>query len=213
MLALSLPALGQGLPFFHAGGELLRSKSMDADSYDSGDWFNRIDWTRTTNHWGMGLPGADKNRDRWPLMRPLLVRRDLVPGPAELKLCSDAFGDFLRVRRSSPLFRLHTAEDVQARLRFLNTGPAQQPGLIVMTLSDVAADRPALGSTWKRIVVLFNSNPGEITFRYPVLAQWTLALHPAQAGGADAVVKQARFDRTQAAITVPGLTTVVFVGE
>ena len=213
LLALSLPALGQGLPFFHAGGELLRSKSMDTDSYDSGDWFNRIDWTRTTNHWGMGLPGADKNRDRWPLMRPLLVRHDLVPGPAELKLCSDAFGDFLRVRRSSPLFRLHTAEDVQARVRFLNTGPAQQPGLIVMTLSDVAADRPALGSTWKRVVVLFNANPGEITFRYPVLAQWTLALHPAQAAGADPVVKQASFNRAQAAITVPGLTTAVFVGE
>jgi pullulanase len=213
LLALSVPALGQGLPFFHAGGELLRSKSMDADSYDSGDWFNRIDWTRTTNHWGMGLPGADKNRDRWPLMKPLLARRDLTPGPAELTLCSDAFADFLRIRHSSPLFRLHTAEDVQARVRFLNTGPSQQPGLIVMTLSDVAGDRPSTGSPWKRIVVLVNSNPGETTFRYPVLAQWTLALHPAQTKGADPVVKQAKFDRTQAAITVPGLTTAVFVGE
>ena len=62
-------------------------------------------------------------------------------------------------------------------------------------------------------MVLFNSNPGEVTFRYPVLAQWTLALHPAQANGTDPVVKQARFERTQAAITVPGLTTAVFVGD
>ncbi len=213
LLALSVPALGQGLPFFHAGGELLRSKSMDADSYDSGDWFNRVDWSMTTNRWGMGLPGADKNRDRWPLMRPLLARTDMTPGRAEIGLSSGAFGDFLRVRRSSPLFRLRTAEDVQARVRFLNTGPAQEPGLIVMTLSDIAGDRPALGSPWKRVVVLFNANPGEVTFRYPVLAQWALALHPAQAGGTDPVVKQARFDRAQAAITVPGLTTAVFVGE
>jgi pullulanase-type alpha-1,6-glucosidase len=213
LLALSVPAMGQGLPFFHAGGELLRTKSMDADSYDSGDWFNRIDWSMTTNHWGMGLPGAEKNRDRWPLMRPLLARTDLAPGRAEIALCSGAFRDFLRVRKSSPLFRLRTAEDVQARVRFLNTGPAQQPGLIVMTLSDVAAGQPALGSPWKRIVVLFNANPGEVTYRYPVLAQWALALHPAQAGGADPVVKQARFDRAQAAITVPGLTTAVFVGD
>ena len=29
-------ALSQGLPFFHAGDELLRSKSLDRDSYDSG---------------------------------------------------------------------------------------------------------------------------------------------------------------------------------
>jgi len=213
LLALAVPALGEGIPFFHAGGELLRTKSMDADSYDSGDWFNRIDWSGRTNHWGMGLPGAEKNRDRWDIMRPLLARRDLAPGADELRLASGAFCDLLRVRRSSGLFRLRTAEDVRSRVRFLNTGPAQQPGLIVMTLSDAAGDLAAQGSPWKRIVVLFNSNPGEVTFRYPVLAQWTLALHPAQAGGADPVVKQARFDRAQAAITVPGLTAAVFVGE
>ena len=213
LLALSVPALGEGTPFFHAGGELLRTKDMEADSYDSGDWFNRVDWSMTTNYWGMGLPNAGKNKDRWNIMRPLLARTDLTPGHAEIALASGAFCDFLRVRASSPLFRLRTAEDVQARVRFLNTGPMQQPGLIVMTLADVAGDRPSLGSKWKRIVVLFNSNPGEVTFRYPVLAQWTLALHPAQAAGTDTIVKQARFDRAQAAITVPGLTTAVFVGE
>jgi pullulanase len=213
LLALSVPALGQGLPFFHAGGELLRTKSMDADSYDSGDWFNRIDWSMTTNHWGMGLPGAEKNRDRWPLMRPLLARADLVPHRAEIALASGAFRDFLRVRTSTPLFRLRTADEVQARVRFLNTGPLQQPGLIVMTLSDAVAGRTALGSAWKHVVVLFNAGPGEVTFRYPGLSQVAFALHPAQAGGADPVVKQARFDRAQGAITVPGLTTAVFVGE
>ncbi len=213
VLALSIPALAQGMPFFHAGGELLRSKSMDTDSYDSGDWFNRVDWSMTTNHWGMGLPGADKNKDRWSMMRPLLARTDLVPRAGEIALASGAFEDFLRVRYSTPLFRLRTLEDVQARVRFMNTGPLQTPGLIVMTLADAAGDRPSLGSPWKRVIVLFNANPNEVTFRYPVLAQWSLALHPAQANGADPVVKQARFDRGQGAITVPGLTTAVFVGD
>ena len=32
----------QGVPFFCAGDELLRSKSFDRDSYASGDWFNAI---------------------------------------------------------------------------------------------------------------------------------------------------------------------------
>jgi len=32
----------QGIPFFHAGDETLRSKSLDRDSYNSGDWFNRL---------------------------------------------------------------------------------------------------------------------------------------------------------------------------
>lgn len=213
MLALSVPALGEGMPFFHAGGELLRSKSMDTDSYDSGDWFNRVDWSMTTNHWGMGLPRADKNRDRWDIMRPLLARSGLAPGHAEIALASGAFCDFLRVRSSTPLFRLRTAEDVQARVRFLNTGPLQQPGLIVMVLSDAAPGLPSLGSKWKRVLVLFNAGPDEVTFRYPALAQLPLALHPAQAAGTDPVVKQARFDRAQGALIVPGLTTAVFVAE
>ena len=39
-MALSTTALGQGVSFWHAGGELLRSTSLDRNSYDSGDWFN-----------------------------------------------------------------------------------------------------------------------------------------------------------------------------
>ncbi len=34
-------ALSQGLPFFHAGDELLRSKSLDRDSYNSGPTLER----------------------------------------------------------------------------------------------------------------------------------------------------------------------------
>ena len=43
-LGLSIVALSQGVPFFMAGDEILRSKSEDRNSYNSGDWFNRIDW-------------------------------------------------------------------------------------------------------------------------------------------------------------------------
>jgi len=37
VLAQWMVALSQGLVFFHAGDELLRSKSLDRDSYDSGE--------------------------------------------------------------------------------------------------------------------------------------------------------------------------------
>lgn len=213
MLALSIPAFSQGLPFFHAGGEILRTKSMDTDSYDAGDWFNRIDWSRTSNLWGMGLPGADKNKDRYSIMRPLLARTDLTPGRAQLDLSFGAFQDFLRVRHSTPLFRLRTADDVQARVRFLNTGPAQIPGLIVMVLSDAVAEKPSLGSPYKRVIVVFNARPEATTFTYPALAQMQLKLHPVQAAGADPVVKQARFEAAKASLVVPALTTAVFVSE
>ena len=36
-LASALVAFSQGVAFFHAGDEILRSKSLDRDSYNSGD--------------------------------------------------------------------------------------------------------------------------------------------------------------------------------
>lgn len=63
-LASAIVALSQGIPFFHAGDEILRSKSLDRDSYNSGDWFNRLDWSYKSNNFGVGLPGAEKNEVR-----------------------------------------------------------------------------------------------------------------------------------------------------
>ena len=54
--------LSQGVPFFHAGEDLLRSKSLDRNSYNSGDWFNKLDFTSASNNWGVGLPPAGDNQ-------------------------------------------------------------------------------------------------------------------------------------------------------
>src|SRR5690606_18778076 len=42
VLGKATTALSQGVAYFHAGVDTLRSKSLDRNSYDSGDWFNRI---------------------------------------------------------------------------------------------------------------------------------------------------------------------------
>lgn len=56
----------QGLPFVHAGDDLLRSKSLDRDSYNSGDWFNGVDWSGNTHKLGVGLPvGASGSGSGW----------------------------------------------------------------------------------------------------------------------------------------------------
>src|SRR4029077_20529142 len=54
-LGADLVLLAQGVPFVQAGQDLLRSKSLDGNSYNSGDWFNRIDWSMQSNNWGVGL--------------------------------------------------------------------------------------------------------------------------------------------------------------
>ncbi len=76
---LSIVALSQGVPFFMAGDEILRSKSADRNSYNSGDWFNRIDWTLKSNNWGVGLPPAQGNQDDWSIIGPALADPNLKP--------------------------------------------------------------------------------------------------------------------------------------
>ena len=73
-LGLALVGLAQGIPFFHAGDDILRSKSFDRNSYNSGDWFNRLDWTYQTNNFAVGLPPEWDNRDDWPIMEALFEK-------------------------------------------------------------------------------------------------------------------------------------------
>ncbi len=53
-LAMALVAFSQGVAFFHAGDEILRSKSLDRDSYNSGHplthlcYFNYLPTQRTS---------------------------------------------------------------------------------------------------------------------------------------------------------------------
>jgi pullulanase len=52
-MALGAIAVSQGIAFFHAGDDLLRSKSLDRDSYNSGDWFNKLLWDKSHNNFGV----------------------------------------------------------------------------------------------------------------------------------------------------------------
>src|SRR5665648_463665 len=60
-VSLATTALSQTPSFWHAGADLLRSKSLNRNSYDSGDWFNVLDFSGQQNGFGRGLPpAADK---------------------------------------------------------------------------------------------------------------------------------------------------------
>ena len=129
-VGLSLAALSQGVPFFHAGSDILRSKSLDRDSYNSGDWFNKLDFTYRSNNFGVGLPPAGPNQSNWDKMQPLLANAALKPAQADIQQSAAVFRDWLKIRKSSPLFRLQTAEQIESVVDFYNTGPDQLPGLV-----------------------------------------------------------------------------------
>ncbi|NTU62021.1 MAG: pullulanase-type alpha-1,6-glucosidase [Chloroflexi bacterium] len=206
-LALDLAMLGQGVPFFHAGDELLRSKSLDRNSYNSGDWFNKLDYTYASNHWAVGLPPAGDNADKWPIIRPLLADEKLKPQPPEIQSALTHFEEMLKIRKSSKLFRLETADQIKQHLSFYNTGPDQQLGLIALRLSNSGDQR--LADSFGEIVVVFNASSIGQTLKVDELKDLPFELHPIQAASNDAAVKNARFD--QGTFTIPARTTVVYV--
>ncbi len=114
-------------------------------------------------------------------MQPLLADSTLAPDQMAIIESGNAFQRLLRMRKSSSLFRLQTAEEVLGRLAFHNTGPEQIPGLIAMSLSDVGQANN-LDPETDMILVLFNASPTEQIYDLPAeLAEVDFALHPEQA--------------------------------
>jgi pullulanase-type alpha-1,6-glucosidase len=209
-LGISIVMLGQGIPFFQAGQEFLRSKSGDRNSYDSGDWFNRVDWTLEENNWGSGLPPERENSNNWGVLRPVLAQADLKPGRTQMVGALTHFQELLQIRKSSPLFRLRTAEQVNSQLSFLNTGAGQIPGLIVMRLADPGTGALDLDPLREQIVVLVNAADEPVTFTAAALAGSGLKLHEVQAFSGDAALAGASFNDANGTFVVPARTTLVY---
>jgi pullulanase/glycogen debranching enzyme len=211
VLGVALTAFSQGVAYLHAGVELLRSKSLDRDSYDSGDWFNRIDWSARDNGFGAGVPPAHRNANDWPWMRPALADARIAPTATEIRWARDASLDLLRIRASSTLFRLRTADDVRRRLRFANVGPAQDPAVLVGLLD--GSGYPGAG--FGEVLYLVNVSGAERAVTVPEAAGKAYVLHPVHraADAADRTARAARVDAATGRFTVPGRTAVVFVVE
>ncbi|MEV4537814.1 pullulanase-type alpha-1,6-glucosidase [Asanoa sp. NPDC049518] len=207
-LSLATTTLSQGVGFWHAGTDLLRSKSLDRNSYDSGDWFNRIDWSGTSSTWGSGLPPRGDNEAKWSYMRPLLADPAMKPSPSDIAAASSLAAEFLRIAGSSPLFALPSAAEIQRRVSFPVGGPSQTPGVIVMVLDDTKGKD--LDGRWERLVVVFNATPTATTQVVPGAAGRPYTLHPVQANGTDPIVKSAHYTGG-GTFTVPARSVAVFV--
>jgi pullulanase/glycogen debranching enzyme len=211
VLGIAFVALSQGIAYFHAGVEILRSKSLDRDSFDSGDWFNRLDWGLTHNGFGSGLPPGHRNRQDWPVMRPVLGDSSIAPTPQEIRWARDATLDWLRIRSSSTLFRLRTAEAVRSRLRFRNVGPEQDPTVLVGHLEGAGYE----GANFREVLYLINAAVDTRTLVLTEEAGKRWVLHPVHraSSAADHAVRDARVVPATGRFTIPPRTGVVFVVE
>ena len=209
-LALATTAFSQGVAYYHAGVDILRSKSMDGNSFNSGDWFNRLDWTYQDNYFGTGLPPEKDNIQFYPYIKPLLNNAGIKPRPEDIAFCRDQFRDLLTIRASSSLFRLPTADEVERRLHFYNTGPKQNPLVIAARLDG----KEWANAGFKTIAYFINVSQQTQTLDIAEESQHDYVLHPAhlQAKAADKrVAAQAGYQRSSGKFTIPALSAVVFV--
>ncbi|MEC5179468.1 pullulanase-type alpha-1,6-glucosidase [Arthrobacter sp. CG_A4] len=207
-LSLSTTAFSQGISFWHAGGESLRSKSLDRNSYDSGDWFNILDHTDVTNGFGRGLPPKADNEDKYNYMRPLLADPAQKPASAEIAEARGRAAELLQIRKSTPLFHLGEASLVQQKVSFPAGGPEQAPGVVVMRIDDTVG--PDVDKDLRGLVVVFNAADEPVSQTVAGTTGAAYTLHPVQSGGIDPVVKKATHDSATGTFTVPARTVAVF---
>ncbi|MGZ8302617.1 MAG: pullulanase-type alpha-1,6-glucosidase [Telluria sp.] len=205
MLGAAINAFSQGVAYFHAGIDTLRSKSLDRNSFNSGDWFNRIDWSYQDNHFGTGLPREEDNGKDFALLKPLLANSALKPSPADIAYARDAFRDLLAIRASSTLFRLRTADDIKQRLRFYNTGSQQEPTVIAAHIDGTGY----AGAKFKGVSYFINVDKVAHSLAIGEAKGKTLRLHPAHQS--DKRVRETKYDAATGTFTIPPRTAVVFV--
>ncbi|MBL1088817.1 MULTISPECIES: pullulanase-type alpha-1,6-glucosidase [Streptomyces] len=197
VLALATAALSQGPALSQAGSDRLRSKSLDRNSFNSGDWFNALHWNCADgNGFGRGLPPAADNKDKWPYAKPRLADPALRPDCATIRGASAAYRDLLRIHATEPAFGLPTAAAVQSQLSFPLSGKDETPGVLTMRLAD--------------LVIVFNATPRAQHQTVAALAGHPYALHPVQAHGTDRTTATASYAEATGTFAVPPYTVAVF---
>ena len=209
-ITITMPIMSQGIPFLQIGGDLIRSKSMDRNSYNNGDWYNLVDFTKNTNNWNVGLPIEFENGKTLADIADIINNPQTTVNASHISFAGDVFNEFVSIRSSSKLFSLATAQDVYDRVGFHNTGAKQTKGLIVMSLDD-GTGLTDLDTSNDAIVVVINGSSEEQS--HTIATANGFELHSVQQNSVDTTVQGASFSQgmDEGTFTVPALTTAVFV--
>ncbi|GHA55460.1 pullulanase-type alpha-1,6-glucosidase [Photobacterium aphoticum] len=204
-VSLATAMLGQGVPFTHMGSELLRSKSMQRDSYDSGDRYNNVDFTLNDNNWDKGLPRKDKDGDNYALIEKVIAdaAANVLPEPTDMATMVDYYEELARLRQSYPLITLGKGAEVIKRVDFHNTGSDQIPGLIVMSIDNGNTSGADIDAKLDGLVIVINATPETQTIASPAGATLARSAHHTST-----LAKDATF--TDGKMVVPAWTPVVF---
>ncbi|MDX1301546.1 pullulanase-type alpha-1,6-glucosidase [Photobacterium sp.] len=205
-VSLATTLLGQGVPFTHMGAELLRSKSMQRDSYDSGDWYNKVDFTLQDNNWDKGLPRQDKDGSNYDIITKVIdgAGVNAQASPENMAQMVEFYKELANLRQSYSLITLGKGTEVNARVDFHNTGAAQEPGLIVMSIDNGENSGVDIDSSMDGLVIVINASNSVQDIAIDNVSGLTLSpLHTSS------LAQGATF--TDGKMTVPAWTPAVFV--
>jgi pullulanase len=197
-MALALTLFSQGVPFIEGGSEILRSKSGDVDSYDSGDWFNHLNFDYKTNNWGQGLPPSFKNYNDWSFWSPRLSDPNMLPSSKNILDNLKYFQAILKIRSESTLFNLKTTNDLADSLKYIDNEYKNFPGIIASHLKNASEE----------MIIIYNVNIDSTVFDHPLLASGWM-LHPSLDQNTDSALKDVSFNNSS--ISIPGRSSVVLI--
>ncbi|MFC4335852.1 pullulanase-type alpha-1,6-glucosidase [Salininema proteolyticum] len=210
VLNLSTTVFNQGAGLVTAGSELMRSKSLDRDSYDSGDWFNAIRWQcsaganaegfgDSANGFPAGMPPRWTSEHHWDYAADTLAAVE-APDCDDVLLAKEKYLELLRIASSTKAFSLGDADEVRERVSFHEA--EGRPGVIAMEV-----DLSGLGEEHESMVVVFN-NGGEDLHAAVDGLDSDYELHPVLRESFDEPMRDAEL--SGGTVSVPAWGTAVF---
>ena len=163
-IGLATALLGQSPAFDQQGTDLLRTKYFQNDSYNTGDFSNKVNYDSSKGN--EFIPGALVNQEKdynndvkdWPVMVEVGEYNSDV-GPELKAKMTDTYKAMATIRKNNDALHLGDAELIKSNVKFLNTGADQKKGLIVMH----AVKKPS-GKGANDVVVMLNAIPGATEF-------------------------------------------------
>ena len=159
-IGLATALLGQSPAFDQQGTDLLRTKYFQNDSYNTGDFSNKVNYDSSKGNEFIpeALVNEEKDSKDWQVIVEVGKYNSDV-GPELKAKMTDTYKAMATIRKNNDALHLGDAELIKSNVKFLNTGTTQTKGLIVMH----AANKPS-GKGAKDVVVMLNAIPGATEF-------------------------------------------------
>ena len=135
-IAIATAMLGQSPVFDQQGSDLLRTKYFQNDSFNTGDFSNKVNYAEDEGN--EFIPGAIVNKSKdaedWGAIKEVSDYNTDV-GPELKAKMVDTYKALATIRKDHNLLYLGDADLIKQNVEFLNVGSKQVPGLIVMKVT------------------------------------------------------------------------------